>query len=67
MPHGSVHDGGFAMACLASYVMATRGNKFGIHHPMPGLALDPAGLSYVLPWLGREFLISRLQNLLAAE
>ena len=55
MPHGAVHDGGFAVACSASYVLATRETSFAIRHPRAGLALDPVGLSYVLPRLGREF------------
>jgi enoyl-CoA hydratase/carnithine racemase len=55
IPHGHVHDGGFAWCGMSSYVLATRATTFSIRHPSKGLALDPIGLSYILPRLGREF------------
>lgn len=54
VPHGAVTDGGFAFL-LASYVMATDETCFRILNPSRGLSLDPVGLSYMLPRLGREF------------
>jgi enoyl-CoA hydratase/carnithine racemase len=54
MPHGAVQDGGFAL-CMGSYVMATKESTFRIMNPGRGLSLDPIGLSYLLPRLGKEF------------
>ena len=50
-----VHDGGFGLCLGASYVIATRESCFRILNPSKGLALDPVGLSYFLPRLGKEF------------
>mmetsp|Transcript_14768 Transcript_14768/g.20867 ORF Transcript_14768/g.20867 Transcript_14768/m.20867 type:complete len:528 (-) Transcript_14768:5-1588(-) len=54
LPHGLVNDGGYAL-CMGSYVMATRDTSFRILNPSKGLALDPIGLSYMLPRLGWEY------------
>ena len=54
MPHGAVQDGGFAL-CMGSYVIATNESTFRIMNPSRGLSLDPIGLSYLLPRLGKEF------------
>jgi enoyl-CoA hydratase/carnithine racemase len=54
MPHGAVQDGGFAL-CMASYVIATNESTYRIMNPSRGLSLDPVGLSYTLPRMGREF------------
>lgn len=54
IPHGHFTDGGFVVA-LCSHVLATPQSKFTITNPSKGLGLDPVGLSYILPRLGREF------------
>jgi enoyl-CoA hydratase/carnithine racemase len=54
MPHGAVEDGGFAL-CMSSYVIATNESTYRIMNPSRGLSLDPIGLSYTLPRMGREF------------
>ena len=54
VPHGLISDGGYALA-MGSYVLATSESKFRIRNPLKGLALDPIGLSYILPRLGWEF------------
>lgn len=54
VPHGLITDGGYALA-MGSYVLATSDSRFRIENPLRGLALDPVGLSYVLPRLGWEF------------
>jgi enoyl-CoA hydratase/carnithine racemase len=54
IPHGRVTDGGYAI-CLASYVMTTDETSFSILNPSRGLALDPIGLSYILPRLGWDY------------
>mmetsp|Transcript_22687 Transcript_22687/g.33582 ORF Transcript_22687/g.33582 Transcript_22687/m.33582 type:complete len:552 (-) Transcript_22687:44-1699(-) len=54
VPHGLISDGGYALA-MGSYVLATSESKFRIQNPLRGLALDPIGLSYILPRLGWEF------------
>lgn len=54
VPHGLVTDGGYALLG-GSYALATDATSFRILNPMRGLALDPVGLSYLLPRLGYEF------------
>jgi len=54
VPHGLITDGGYAFA-MGSFVLATYDSRFRIENPQRGLALDPIGLSYVLPRLGWEF------------
>jgi enoyl-CoA hydratase/carnithine racemase len=54
MPHGAVEDGGFCFL-MGSYVIATKETTFRIKNPSRGLSLDPVGLSYLLPRLGKEF------------
>lgn len=54
VPHGRITDGGYAI-CLASYVLATDETSFSILNPSRGLALDPIGLSHILPRLGWDF------------
>lgn len=54
VPHGAVTDGGFAFL-RSSYVLCTRESSFRILNPSRGLSLDPVGLSFYLPRLGREF------------
>mmetsp|Transcript_654 Transcript_654/g.922 ORF Transcript_654/g.922 Transcript_654/m.922 type:complete len:477 (-) Transcript_654:46-1476(-) len=54
VPHGLVTDGGYAL-CMGSYVLATMKTSFEIRNASRGLSLDPIGLSYFLPRLGREY------------
>lgn len=54
MPHGAITDGGYAL-CLGGYVLATKQTSFQILNPSRGLSLDPIGLSYILPRLGKEY------------
>eukprot|EP00804_Cyclotella_cryptica_P031225 CCRYP_020313-RA/>CCRYP_020313-RA protein AED:0.13 eAED:0.13 QI:0/-1/0/1/-1/1/1/0/593 len=54
VPHGLVTDGGYALLG-GSYALATDATSFRILNPLRGLALDPVGLSYLLPRLGYEF------------
>jgi enoyl-CoA hydratase/carnithine racemase len=54
IPHGKVTDGGYAI-CQAAYVMTTDETSFCILNPSRGLALDPIGLSYMLPRLGWDY------------
>jgi enoyl-CoA hydratase/carnithine racemase len=54
VPHGMITDSG-AVFLFASHVMATEESCFRINNPSRGLTLDPIGLSYLLPRLGREF------------
>jgi len=54
VPHGLLSDGGYAVA-MGSYVLATEYSSFAIRNPLRGLALDPIGLSYILPRLGWEY------------
>lgn len=52
-PHGLVTDGGFALLA-GQYVLATPHTALRVDHPLAGLALDPCGLSYALPRVGRD-------------
>ena len=54
IPHGLISDGGYALN-MGSYVLATSDSRFRIMNPLRGLALDPVGLSYILPRLGWEY------------
>lgn len=54
VPHGQISDAG-AIFLYASHVMATEESSFRILNPSRGLTLDPIGLSYLLPRLGKEF------------
>lgn len=54
VPHGQVADSGMVFL-YASYVLATEETSFRILNPSRGLTLDPVGMSYLLPRLGREF------------
>lgn len=54
IPHGIMNDAGYVFG-HSSYVMATRESGFRINNPSKGLSLDPIGLSYLLPRLGKEF------------
>lgn len=51
--HGVVSDGGFA-SLTAPYALVTGRTELLVDHPARGLALDPAGLSFVLPRVGRD-------------
>ena len=52
--HGSLSDGGYLLA-MGSYALATGQTRFEILNPARGLALDPIGLSYILPRCGEEY------------
>ena len=54
VPHGQITDSG-AVFLYASHVLATEESSFRILNPSRGLTLDPIGLSFLLPRLGREF------------
>ena len=54
LPHGLVTDGGYSLL-TGSYVLATDSTSYRMLNPLRGLALDPVGMSYILPRLGWEF------------
>lgn len=54
VPHGLLSDGGYLLA-MGSYALATSQSRFEIQNPTRGLALDPIGLSYILPRCGQEY------------
>ena len=53
VPNGEIADSAAAFLS-ASHVMATENSSYTIRNPSRGLTLDPIGLSYLLPRLGRE-------------
>ena len=54
MPNGAITDGGAAFM-LSSYVLVSENSSYAILNPSRGLALDPTGMSWLLPRLGQEF------------